>query len=150
MESKNTRCRCEVRIGTSPAGVEWVAYRPDNVEPMRQRLENLWLRVVRKLTRVPQTVIEEAYDCAHLGAEAGIDYCASVEVGDTVIKAAPIFFDDLAGRLEIVAWEYENGERTTDDADPNRAFVESRDQRLATCLRKWARRCMRIARRGED
>lgn len=29
-------------IGTSPAGVEWVAYRPENVEKMTKRLAEFW------------------------------------------------------------------------------------------------------------
>jgi len=32
----------ECRIGVSPAGVVWVAYKPQNVEPMRRKLTELW------------------------------------------------------------------------------------------------------------
>lgn len=32
----------ECRIGISPAGVVWVAYRPENVEPMHRKLAELW------------------------------------------------------------------------------------------------------------
>lgn len=37
-----------VRIGVSPAGVEWVAYKPENVSPMRRRLATLWRRHEQK------------------------------------------------------------------------------------------------------
>ena len=32
----------QCRIGVSPAGVVWVAYKPQNVEPMRRKLTELW------------------------------------------------------------------------------------------------------------
>ena len=32
----------ECRIGVSPAGVVWVAYKPQHVGPMRRKLTELW------------------------------------------------------------------------------------------------------------
>lgn len=31
-------------VGVSPAGVDWVAYRPENVKPMRERLKIMILK----------------------------------------------------------------------------------------------------------
>ncbi len=47
-----------VRIGISPAGCEWVAYKPQNVEPMRARLATTWARSIGYLPRSAEEALQ--------------------------------------------------------------------------------------------
>jgi len=44
-------------IGVSPGGVDWVAYRPENVQPMKQALRCLILRWA--LSTLPKLISEQ-------------------------------------------------------------------------------------------
>ena len=41
----------ECRIGVSPAGVVWMAYKPEHVELMHRKLTELWKQHEAKQTR---------------------------------------------------------------------------------------------------
>jgi len=45
------------RVGVSPAGVEWIAYRPEHVEPMKARLAEL-----HRKHSAPTAALERARD----------------------------------------------------------------------------------------
>lgn len=141
-----------IYVGTTKSGVEWVA-RATRTQTEAEafaflcaRFDRLEKPALGKLTKVPQSVIECAEDLAEAGAEAFRGYHAKVT--PTTITARLSFFADLAEDLRELAKQREMGElgmaqRALSDVDPR--FAEAADKRFAKSLRKWAKRCDRLA-----
>lgn len=47
-------------VGVSPAGVEWVAYDPSHVAPMKARLAALWEKQPASSVEQPEASVEQA------------------------------------------------------------------------------------------
>ena len=58
-----------VTIGTSPRGVVWVAYKPQNVEPMRRKLAELWKAEERTVYGLSKAARDEAASIGILDAD---------------------------------------------------------------------------------
>lgn len=58
-----------VTIGTSPRGVVWTAYKPQNVEPMRRKLAELWKAEKRTVYGLSKAARDEAASIGILDAD---------------------------------------------------------------------------------
>lgn len=87
-------------IGTSPSGVEWVAYRPEHVERLQSRLATVWAkhqqRVVRArhISRGAMDRIEDAVGRVYEGRDC------PVTLGRTFVEGPRGDLEELA---EVVA-----------------------------------------------
>jgi hypothetical protein len=90
-----------VAIGTSPSGVEWIAHKPENVEPMRLRLAVLKARhadrTVRRVKLTP-TQFELVLDVLDNRPEG--DQLERVNLRRTFIEARGEDLVDIASLLE--------------------------------------------------
>jgi len=86
-----------ITIGTSPAGVEWVAYHREHVAPMRERLGRLWTARRRRVLLTPAqsavvgdvlTVLKETTDCSRAVAR------------ETYVEAPQLVLEAIADRVE--------------------------------------------------
>lgn len=133
-------------VGTTKAGVEWVA-RKNAIQSEKEAFDAMCERfdashtVLRyRMAHIPTTVMNIAQDCAFNGAEAGVDYCQSVEFKNTCLTAERDFFVDLIDFLMDHAKELACGNATVNECMENRALAEAADRNMAKCLRKWAAR----------
>lgn len=96
-----------VNIGTSPAGVEWIAYRPEAVEPMRARLAALWARHAAKNSPVEPVVTESSesrrVSLTPAQADLAADFAASypaVTIRRTYLSGPVAELESLAADVE--------------------------------------------------
>ena len=87
-----------VVVGVSPAGVQWVAYAPEHVEPLRQRLAHVRRsqRLTVKLTSTQHLVVGEVLG---IFAEAGLDVARAI-LSDGSLTAPRWLLEDVASRVE--------------------------------------------------
>lgn len=138
-----------VHVGTSPAGVEYVAYKASDIEPLKRALARAWDRNPRKVAKLSAGVIY-AIECQfsnlserqHLTKYDRRDI-ARARIGRTFIEAAEWILQECADAVEDAADRLESGQggmAETSNRDVSWEFSEACDARRAKSMERHARR----------
>jgi hypothetical protein len=141
-----------VHVGTSPYGVEYVAYSADKVEPLRASLARAWERHNAKRAARVSALSDGVMDAVAFGvatyAEEGGDI-TRVRMGRTYIQAPVIVLEWVAETIEREADLIEigmGGMAETSTRDVSDAFARVCDRRRVRSMRGHAARIKRAAR----
>lgn len=126
-----------VKIGTSPAGIEWVAYKSENVETMTKRLALHWERHNARVVTVrglSETFL--SYIPGHFMVESAEDV---LTIGATFVRGPRCALADIAD----MAWEASDyipeqyASLSNAQTDAQYAFAE---RGIRVCLETGAKR----------
>jgi hypothetical protein len=141
-----------VHLGISPAGIEYVAYSADKVEPLRASLARAWERHNAKRTARVSALSDGVMDAVAFGvatyAEEGGDV-SRVRMGRTYIEAPLVVLEWVADTIEHEAERIEcgmGGMAETSTRDVSDAFAVACDRRRVRSMRGHAARIRRAAR----
>lgn len=138
-----------VLVGTSPAGVEYVAYKASDVERLKRSLARAWDTHTRRVEKLSAGVmhavefqllnIAERGDCTEKQARQ----LEKVRVGRSFIVAPNWVLQECADAVEDAAELLECGQggmAETSTLDVSWEFAEACDARRAKSMRRHARR----------
>ena len=109
-------------VGVSPSGVEWVAYKPENVGRLTTNLERLWDRWNSRVVRVRglTTTQAEWVEFALVDDPAMESAGAAFKMGATYAEAERDVLHDAANYLEGCDVECRVSGRVSNSDDTNR------------------------------
>jgi len=151
MSTTHTESFVPVHVGTSPAGVEYVAYKPEHVETLRRSLERAWARARRsnvcRVDRLSEGVIHVMEVRLSAWAENGEDV-SQVKIRSRSVTAPALLLLDFADAICDAADDIEDGLgglAESSNQDLPFGFCEATDKRRAQSMRRHAARMRRLA-----